>query len=159
MKTLLAIWVAALAALIVRILYYAAIRGQYATSLDAQSMDAYGHADNMVALSMKMFLAVMFIGPLLIGILAGYQSYREAHPRSSAPKNAEYWDKAGWRFLMSFLALLFASCVTMTWSLPLGVLGLLPSAYLFFKGVACLDLNLACKYEDLEPESSGYNTP
>ncbi len=155
MKKLYVLWVATLAVLIGYILYYAAIRGQYTTRLDAQSMSAYNHADDMFALSMKVFLAAMFIGPLLFGILAGYQSYRETHPRSSAPKNAEYWDKAGWWFLMSFLGLLCASCVIMSWSLPLGAVGLPPSAYLLYKGCVCLERSDSLMPQELALESNG----
>jgi len=81
MKKLLVLWVSTVAALLGGTLYYAVIRSQYTTRLDAQSMDAYRHADDMVALYLMVLLAVIFIGPLLFGILAGYQSYREAHPR------------------------------------------------------------------------------
>lgn len=151
MKRLIVLWVGTILVLCVRIWHYTSTASQFAPFTDARSIERYNAADDMAALYLVVLGVVMFLGVVAVASIAGMQAYREYHPKRRVFKGAEYWDKVVWCWLVGYFLALVTSCVTMTWNLPLGVLGLVPTGYLFCRGLACLALSNEFKQARLAP--------
>ncbi len=152
-KILFALWLASLGVLAYGFWSYDSVADDYARQMDEQSIQIYRLADDARARFFVAFIVVCIVGVTVIGLYLLHQSYREAQPRSSAPKNAAYWDKVGWLWLVGYLLTLVVSCFTMSWNLTLGALGLMPSAYLLYRGLACLALSNELKHPSLAPRA------
>lgn len=83
-KTVFALWIATLMVLGYGLRNYNRVAREYATQMDAQSIEIYRYADNMQATYFVLLIAVFVVGMIVIGINTWHQSYRDQ--RLTRPK-------------------------------------------------------------------------
>ncbi len=153
MKKLLALWIATLVILCIGVGHYANIASRLTGETDPQSLARYNQANDMLTTYLAVLAAVFVVG--LPWLILGFwrQFYPSTHPRRSTLKSATYWNKVSWVWWTTYFVALVGSCVAIYQYGPRGVLGFVPTVYLFRRANTSMELSDELRHRAAAPRA------